>query len=424
MAKLLCITSGLTGILKASCAMAVGLQQEGHEVHMAAAASSGAYERNQGLTYQELPSPVMEFDRRYAMSKMPELWHWQALTNLLEREQYDLVIIDQEVHEWILYLIHHRYHFVLLSQWFPIWPNENAPSPQTSWFPGEEGRGVEEVKVSWNQLYQKRKKAAWKSNLTWKTTRRRALLYHARKLGLGQKIAPYGWPPPFRYDQFPVITMNNPGLDFAGNARPIDHWLGAQIDENRKELIDPVQLQNIRSLLSDLGDKKLLLCTLSTMDASNTQHIHRITDAVRDHADWELWITLGKKSTFDVQDMPANVRLFDYLPQLEVLRRTDVSIHHGGIHTINECIHFEVPMLVYSGGKHDQNGCAARVHYHQVGLRGNKESDTIEQVELYLSRLLNDDHFRHQLKLQNEAYQNMRRQHQASKIIGLFLPNK
>ncbi len=63
-----------------------------------------------------------------------------------------------------------------------------------------------------------------------------------------------------------------------------------------------------------------------------------------------------------------NVFTFDYLPQLDVLQHTDLFITHGGLGSVKEAFHNNVPMLVVPMNKFiDQNGNAARVKANGLG---------------------------------------------------------
>ncbi len=91
--------------------------------------------------------------------------------------------------------------------------------------------------------------------------------------------------------------------------------------------------------------------------------VKKLIEAVKDNEDLLLFIGLGgmlEQTSF--APIPDNVILKSSMPQLFLLSNADCSINHGGIHTINECIHYAVPMLIYSGKKYDQNGCAARFY--------------------------------------------------------------
>ena len=75
-----------------------------------------------------------------------------------------------------------------------------------------------------------------------------------------------------------------------------------------------------------------------------------------------------------------NVRILEWAPQKDILRRADLMITHGGLNSIKECIHYEVPMICYPVGR-DQPGNAARIKYHRLGLTGDVERTTVDQIE-------------------------------------------
>ncbi len=45
-------------------------------------------------------------------------------------------------------------------------------------------------------------------------------------------------------------------------------------------------------------------------------------------------------------DIPSNIWAYSFVPQLEVLRRSDLFITHGGMNSVNEAMYYGVPMLV------------------------------------------------------------------------------
>jgi UDP:flavonoid glycosyltransferase YjiC (YdhE family) len=63
-----------------------------------------------------------------------------------------------------------------------------------------------------------------------------------------------------------------------------------------------------------------------------------------------------------------NVFTFDYLPQQDVLSHANLFITHGGLGSVKEAFHHNVPMLVVPMNKFiDQNGNAARVKANGLG---------------------------------------------------------
>ena len=120
--------------------------------------------------------------------------------------------------------------------------------------------------------------------------------------------------------------------------------------------------------------------------------------------------------------LPDNVNVFAWAPQLTVLEHADCSINHGGIHTINECLHFQVPMLVYSGKRSDQNGCAARVAFHGIGLMADKDRDDVPAIREKIERVLTDPVYKERLAAMYRHYQRTRTEKRIEKIVEKYMP--
>ena len=111
-------------------------------------------------------------------------------------------------------------------------------------------------------------------------------------------------------------------------------------------------------------------------------------------ADFDLVLAIGRRmNPDDIGNVPDNVHVFRYIPQLDVLRHADLFICHGGIATLHECVMAGVPMLVHSGGQLDENGNAARVEFHGLGRRGRLE-DGPGTVRASIDELLADPAYR------------------------------
>jgi zeaxanthin glucosyltransferase len=91
--------------------------------------------------------------------------------------------------------------------------------------------------------------------------------------------------------------------------------------------------------------------------------------------------------------LPPNVHAFDWIPQLEVLQAADCAVINAGT-SVYECILQDVPMVVYSLRFNDQNGTAARIGYHGLGIVGDKDRDDAAKIREHLQRLLDDRAFR------------------------------
>lgn len=69
------------------------------------------------------------------------------------------------------------------------------------------------------------------------------------------------------------------------------------------------------------------------------------------------------------------------LNQDAVLSAADIFITHGGLNSIHDAMRWKVPMIVYPiDENYDQNGNASRVVYHGLGLRGDFDRDSIDDI--------------------------------------------
>ncbi len=105
---------------------------------------------------------------------------------------------------------------------------------------------------------------------------------------------------------------------------------------------------------------------------------HAVLGAAAAHPEWQLILSVGKG--FDPADLPAppaNLYVSRWVPQLEVLRRADLLVSHGGTGTVKEAVLLGVPMIVLPLMR-DQFDMAQRVLHHRLGLCGKLAEITPE----------------------------------------------
>jgi len=139
------------------------------------------------------------------------------------------------------------------------------------------------------------------------------------------------------------------------------------------------------------------------------QFIEVTIEAFSLRQDWQLILACGPfYHVLKSDSMAPNIHLFDRVSQLAVLSRADLAITWGGAGTIRECVNYAVPILVFPVWL-DQFGNAARVIFHNVGIRGNflnvtskKMIEMVEQVLTDKSIRSSVDKFRGQSNVKNE----------------------
>ena len=418
MAKIVVITTGLTGILNASFELVNRLQQAGHEC--VCASTMPVEDKIEAQGFSCLPLDLVNFDPapdvpnyKGPLRKVQRLLHkiiyvrerrkqavkalgMDAFMKKIKGVNPDLVIIDIELHEHIMTLVTSPFKVLLLSQWFSTWNRKGLPPIVSDIIPGEGKKGIEQgIQNAWDEIIQQRKRTFLKKKLTSVFTDRRSILQlYAQQIGFSKKYIPENyWPGPFSYDQLPVISITDKSLEFPHDFRPDLTYVGSMVYVNRKEEANQEINEKLTAVFKQQNEKnkKLIYCSVSTFKEGDKHFLKNVIKACKGQHNWLLIISLGGlMDANEFHNLPENVYAFLRVPQLEVLKRADLSINHGGIHTINECLHFRVPMLVYSGKRSDQSGCAARVHYHGVGIMGDKDIDESEEIRKKIEVVLND----------------------------------
>lgn len=199
-----------------------------------------------------------------------------------------------------------------------------------------------------------------------------------RSLGIGIK-------------KVPMITMAPKAMDFfTGSYVPNGLFFGRQL----KEKLEPIEDKRLIGRLERLAEERkngsnkiLIYCSLGTVTESRVtvciRFFKEVLKVARQLGDSEFILSTSKGVDISALPVtPANVSVFETVPQRQLLQHADMMITHGGLNSIRECIEAEVPMLVYPlTRKWDQPGNAARVVYHGLGLRGVIHTATVDSIK-------------------------------------------
>lgn len=179
------------------------------------------------------------------------------------------------------------------------------------------------------------------------------------------------------------------------------HYIGFMSDPDRIEISDMEYFKIDSIILKKLRDTQgsLLYCSFGSVKTNDTyavnSFIQKLLETVRNH---NCIVIISVNSILQDQNfdnIPENAYFLKAAPQLEILKRADVFISHGGLNSIKESIRAEVPMLIYPiHSDTDTMGNSTRVVYHKLGLRGDLLGDSEEDIGKKLEALINDDTFK------------------------------
>ena len=227
------------------------------------------------------------------------------------------------------------------------------------------------------------------------------------------------WLRPFMYTRLPVLCLNHHALDWPSEPPGNVHYVGAMVmtepPAGRREVatgLDESTRARLEAFLDADADQPLVYASLGSFWSADLDLLRAIICVFERRREWRLVLGLGGQLEPSAlgslpgrfpeakRRMPGNVLALGWAPQVELLTRADAAIVHGGVATLNECARLGVPMLVYSTGFVEQDGNAARIGHHGLGLVAEKTPDIgiSKHIESLLGRLLDDDAMRERLQ--------------------------
>jgi zeaxanthin glucosyltransferase len=126
-----------------------------------------------------------------------------------------------------------------------------------------------------------------------------------------------------------------------------------------------------------------------------------ILEAVTPRTDWQVVLAgKGLKAiSAELAAAPSHVIAVDHAPQIELLRRASVMIHHAGFNSVKECILLGVPMVALPPASFaDQPGVAARVAFHGLGRKGSMHGVTAAELRAMVDDVLVDPGYRERIE--------------------------
>jgi MGT family glycosyltransferase len=126
------------------------------------------------------------------------------------------------------------------------------------------------------------------------------------------------------------------------------------------------RVEDTKDFVLPANGKKIITMGLGTLlreeDPTVLDWYRELIKAFADDPDYELILAGG-----DLGPVPENVRSYEKIPQLFALKHSHVFINHGGMNSLNEGLHFNVPMIAIPHSK-DQFVNAERLAETGKGL--------------------------------------------------------
>ncbi len=419
MQKILIVIARYVSIRNASFELARRLESAGHQVVIACSTDYQAVAEANGVTFRHLaPLPHQEPTAQPGDNPALKKYRQQEgpFIALLDELQPSLVLIDVDLPTYTIAAWGQHVPVASLSIFIGLFKRPGVPPTHYLMAPTKNGGGFQPaIEWAWVRNWSE---VLWKLGREWVRTRgmtklKRLRLYaeskgfpHQREFDI------FHWLRPIVFRNIPVLMLHAQSFDFPHIPYKTARYLGPMIQRDRAE-VHPSFDASAEATLAALFEKRdregrtLIYCTFGTyVKRNDRQFLQRLIAAAALNPTWDIVIGLGDRHKAEaiVQAPPANVYLFDWVPQMRVLAHTDCAIIHGGTSSVYECIDYGVPMLVYPFAGIDQPGNAARVEYHGLGIVGDRESDSAETISKHVQGLIDEPTYREALSTMRASF--------------------
>jgi zeaxanthin glucosyltransferase len=412
MAKILCVISGLTSISNSTSELLNRLQDLGHDVGYATSGDFEKYNSNSRFTYYPLaklryfePNIISSKELPYkSKRRLNRILYSRKLRTLLQGKlkedlsiygqvldnfKPDLVFVDNEMPHYTAFTYHRKISLYIISPWFTELSSSNFPPLDSDFIPNNSVSSKIKCKTQWV----KRRLVIWKRTiydaLRFNTSHNSIVRNYIKSAigsdfgGINQNLFLKHM---YNFKNFKIFHTTYEELDWPSAQFKNNYYLGGLVNKDREHTIDNEIMRSLHDIIELKKSKgfKLICLSFSTMKTKKNKSsqilINRIAKAISNNPNW-IGVIGGQNEWIQKGVNPyANVFCFEWLPISNVLKHTDCSISHGGIGMIHECVEYNVPMLLYSGNKYDQNGNVARMKFHNLAVVGNESKDSVADI--------------------------------------------
>lgn len=437
MARVLYMTTGITGRVRSAVELANRLRERGHETVFASPSDCGGVVEAAGFDLihlvadrelrQEFEDASDDTERRAIRARSLEN---SEIEDALERVSPDLLLIDVEMHVAIIVTRQAGIPTLIPLTWCSILPSRTNPPLHTGFTP-EDGLRSHAV---WIWLWFTRLKRLFSEHVRNLLNRSvpppvmydcrsrtdLAALASRRGWALRRHTTLFAWLKPHSYTDIEMVSFNAEELEFA------------PVRDSRLRHVGPMLSSRPPANPADSGDESawlrfagtrdpqrpLIYCSLGSHWDTDLKLISAVLEVFRRREGWDLVLGLGHKTAVDsFDDVPPNVLLLGWAPQFDVLRQAAVALTHGGISSVNECIANGVPMVGCSTNRVDQNGNVARIVFHGLGISVDRSRAGPDELEAAIETVLSDQGYKRRCEEMAREFERYRRDAIAENLI-------
>ncbi len=136
-------------------------------------------------------------------------------------------------------------------------------------------------------------------------------------------------------------------------------------------------------------NKKLIYISLGTVFNLNVEFYKKCIETFVNSKEFQVIISIGQLINIkDLGKIPENINIFNYVPQLQILKQCDVFITHGGINSVNEGIYMNHLPLIVIPQEMDQIDNAKQIKKFEAGIFIDKDNFSSEILKNAIINIL------------------------------------
>lgn len=192
------------------------------------------------------------------------------------------------------------------------------------------------------------------------------------------------------------IVHNPPALNLVYTLREYQPYEEEFPEEQYKFLGPSIYERKTGSFDFVKGEKPVVYISLGTIVKGSTSFFKSCIEAFGNE-DIDVIISAGKKFNIKrLKHIPSNIRIYNSVPQLTVLKMADVFVTHGGMNSVSESLVCGVPMVVIPFMA-DQPVNARCVENIGVGKRLEYKSVNKDTLKAYVLSVLSNAEIKNNL---------------------------
>ncbi|NRR16393.1 macrolide family glycosyltransferase [Bacillus pacificus] len=160
---------------------------------------------------------------------------------------------------------------------------------------------------------------------------------------------------------------------------------------------------NVEFPLELLKDKKVIYISMGTLLEGLEPFFNTCIDAFSDFDGLVVMAIGDRNDRSKIKKAPNNFIIASYVPQTEVLSEADIFITHGGMNSVHDAIHFNVPFVIIPHDK-DQPMIAQRLTELEAANRLLKEHVNVQTLSEAVTDVLSNEKYKHGIRKLKDSF--------------------